>query len=159
MSSPIRSDWASVPMRGSRLRGELSMSTTAVSAAGFWRSHPAKVRQSASTDKAKDSLRIAQLAQDDFAFGPGSAGKVGGFMLPALVGEHSEGDGLLCLRGHPGGVRGCYLDAEAGHLAANHVHQRPVAGASAGDEQIVVLLLLRQSAYGLADGACRERRG
>ena len=148
---------------GSRLSGELSMSMTAVSG----RASGARIRRAAGTARARQSkrrpssrkLRIAHLAQNDFASGSGGPGNVGRSPMPALVGEHREGDGLLRLRGHSRRVGRRQPRCRDLRLRCEASPSGQVARASAGDEQVVVSVFFGQPADGLADGARRQSRG
>src|SRR5580693_8256849 len=93
----MRSDCASVPTRGSRLAGMLSIRKLTVpgSACG---PPEQEIRDSAAASNSSGALawwRIADLAKDCWAARPGGARQVGRPAVHGFVGEQRESKGFL----------------------------------------------------------------
>src|SRR5579864_4730759 len=151
------SDWPSVPTRGSRLAGLLSMRKTTVRGSrwGEWQAERrsaseammAKYVLSHPWRKNKNAPRmghpwllvrsgIGDLAEEGGAGGAGGCGHVAGEMMPCLPGKESEGGGFLGLNWKSECGAGGDLAAERLEMAREHGYQSAVAGAAAGHDAI-----------------------
>src|SRR5271163_4170811 len=108
----MRSDCPSVPTRGSRFVGLLSMIITSVLGSGAWEHERRGSRHAArknnvmgrgARDRPTARVRLASgignLSQDCRAFCSRGRGHVAGSSMPGLVREKGKGDGLLGFRG------------------------------------------------------------
>src|SRR5450631_2341269 len=162
MRASMCSDWPSVPMRGSRFAGLLSMSmVTKFGAAGCWW-HAMVASERARLAASQVCLRIGYLPEERRPGCSGSGGNIAGTMVPGLPSEEREGRGLLGLRGKPVIVAGGDAAIEGLEDFAEHGYEREVARAAPGEDVIdsdVLHAGLDESAVGDADAMRGERSG
>src|SRR5882724_8557770 len=116
----MRSEGPSVPTRGSRLVGLLSMIITSVWGSGRCEHDKLRTRRRAQTvartlcvkTLADSRLRIGDFPQHCGIPCAGGGGNIRGALVPCLVREQGEGGGLFCFRGQPQFVGSVDLQTE-----------------------------------------------
>src|SRR5579884_2034748 len=134
-SSSMRSEKASVPMRGSRFAGLLSINITIVFGSGCDRVQPIEVNVEIPTRQI--SLRIGaralmvwgrslsditDLAENRGISRAGRRRNVPGFVMPCLICEQRESNSFLGLTRHAKIIRCAYPEPERLNLIGDHAH-------------------------------------
>src|SRR5581483_6154709 len=136
----MRSEYASIPTRGSRFVGLLSMIMTTSSRAGFCehdRFVPA-IKAQIISRTTRCELRIGDLAQDRRTLRPGRSRDVGGIAVPGLEGEQRKGDGFLGLGRQAELIGKTQANPEFGKLGRHHAEQCRILRAASGDYQLLI---------------------
>src|SRR5437870_2597835 len=159
----MRSEKASIPTRGSRLVGLLSMIITSVSGAGLLEQERA---DNSSRHRRNVSIRcrishIRDLAQNRRAACASSGWDVGRLPMPALKGEHRKGDGFLRLGGQTKFIGKAELNSRLSQFGIHHAQQGRILRATAGDDEFFVRSrhLHHKSSQRMGDGTCGQGGG
>src|SRR5947209_1920764 len=145
MSSSSRSDWASVPIRGSRLAGLLSIITTSVLASGCFAQPVSEAKKNTARAPARQmeeirprpcALRIRNLAQHRCSPGARCRRNIAWSLVPRLISEDGEGDCFLGLTGQPKLIRLLQSELQWGQPLSQHSHQSAVPRPTTRDDVI-----------------------
>src|SRR6266704_1533415 len=155
ISSSMRSDCASVPTRGSRFVGLLSIIITSVLGSACLPQEMQESNNKAFNHKGHkvprsvlfplrvpscplwlNMLSIGNLSQDCRPLGPSRRRNIRRLAAPSLVSEQSKGHGLFGLAGNAKIIRNRDLESYRGCFVGKHLHQSVVLRATAGDDVI-----------------------
>src|SRR5579862_7415266 len=167
----MRSDCPSMPTRGSRLVGLLSMIMTSVERSSGCEQESRGDRKLAvritkialGSDARGLNLRvlcIRDLPQDRGTLCPCCRGNVRGTPMPRLVGQQGEGQSFFRIRRDAELVGKAQRDPESDQFSVQHGHERRVLCSSAGNDHFLKALISFQDVTlnCVGDGACGESR-
>src|SRR5580698_9527921 len=151
----MRSDCASIPTRGSRFVGLLSIIITNVFGSGACEQEssgrdrpPTSIPKIVILSAARDLLfvcsrilssRIGDLSEDRCALGSRGRWHVTWPSMPRLVRKHGKCNCLLRLRRESELIRRMQADSERCDFVMQHGHQSWVLRASAGDNHLMIM--------------------
>src|ERR1017187_6147134 len=122
----IRLDCASIPTRGSRLVGLLSMIITSVLGSGAFEQDRSGKNNAAKNNSElpilKCTLRIGNFSQDRGSFCSGCRGNIAWPPMPRFVREQSKGYGFFSLGGNAKLVRETQIDSHRSNFVSQHGH-------------------------------------
>src|SRR5581483_670515 len=159
-SESMRSDCASMPMRGSRLVGLLSIIITRVPRSGL-PPQEKKAAQSVITKAMWAFLYIGGLAKNNRALCTCGGGNIRRLAVPGLVCQQGEGDSLFRFRRNAEFIRRTQAQAQRADFRGQRLHERRVLRAAAGNHELGVILAAsnHEALQRISDGANGERSG
>src|SRR5207244_2683848 len=154
ISWSTRSDCASMPTRGSRFVGLLSMIMTNVFGTDGWEQERSESSKAIATPHrivilsgAKDLLslrgrvvvlRIGNLPQNRGPLRSRRRRHVRRPPMPGLIREHGECDGFFRFSGYSELVGKAERDSERCEFVAQHSHECRIVGAATGDDHLLI---------------------
>src|SRR5215471_5869260 len=182
MSWSILSDWASVPTRGSRLVGLLSMIITSVLGSACLAQPDKQRRMPANKNPIHREhrgarrkvilsmqrfcvplcplwLNIRNFSQHHSILRARGRRHIPRLPMPGLISQKGEGYSFFRLAGHTVIVCVAEPQAQPGDLGRQHLDQRLILRSAAGNNELPVLSAGRNKPLNsVRDGSCRERR-